>query len=118
MLYIASWSAVTRQIARWTARVLGVGLILLFVVFAVSEGPPPLAWRSVALLMAMAGYVLAWFHDLLGGVMILTGTGTLYLINFVQNRRFPAVFPLMFTPGILLIASVILCRRTNKQAPR
>ena len=118
MSQTTSWLAVIIQIARWTARALGVGLFLLFAAFVVGEGFPPLNWLTVALLVAMSGFVLAWFHDLLAGMVILVGIGAFYLINFSQYGRFPGgpVFPLLFVPGILLIASGLLRGRRHKSA--
>ncbi len=54
-------------VLRWFARLVGVLLLLLLAAFAVGEGlPNPLAmltaeqWLSVALLVMVAGLIVAW----------------------------------------------------------
>jgi hypothetical protein len=68
---------------RWAARLLGLVAVGLFVLFAVEGGPTALAslsWSSpqgmpllLALLVALAGVLIAWRWELIGGVMALGG---------------------------------------------
>jgi hypothetical protein len=67
-------------IGRWTARIAGTLMALFFLVFFVGEGFPPifrLPWReslSVLLMSAMvAGLLLAWKWEGLGGAVALAG---------------------------------------------
>lgn len=70
---------------RWAARVLALIAVGLFVYFAVEFGAkvfPALAWTSlqgipllIALVLALAGVVIAWRWELIGG-MIAVGCST------------------------------------------
>ena len=64
---------VTGRILHWAACLLGTGLALLFLVFAIGEGPPPITMGSVALLVMLVGFLLACWNSLLGGVVSLGG---------------------------------------------
>jgi hypothetical protein len=75
-------------IGRWTARVAGTLMALFFLAFFVGEGFPPifrLPWReslSVLLMSAMmAGLLLAWKWEGLGGVLALAAVGLMPLIG-------------------------------------
>jgi hypothetical protein len=64
----------------WTARLLSVLLLALFCVFLVGEGPPPFLKLSVLetiefslLLLSLAGLVIAFRREALGGVLGLAG---------------------------------------------
>lgn len=94
------------KILRRVARGIGAALLLLFAVFVIGEGLPPLTIQSAALGMALLGLVAAWFSDLAGGLLILGGMAAFYALNFSATGRLPGgwVFPLMFVPGVLLLA--------------
>lgn len=99
-------------ILRWTARIIGTLVVLLIAGLAIGEGiPNPLHQPavvnilSVALITIIAGQVIAWKHEGIGGALIIAGflcfaaighgvllnaafspmliTGTLYLICFL-----------------------------------
>ena len=99
------------RIMHWAACLLGTGLVLLFLAFAIGEGPPPIDTGMLALLIMLAGFLLAWWHGLVGGIISLVGIGCFYIWNFAEGGRFPAgwVFPLCFVPGVLMV--VVWLRR-------
>jgi hypothetical protein len=75
-------------IGRWTARVAGTLMALFFLAFFVGEGFPNifrLHWReslSVLLMSAVvAGLLLAWKWEALGGAVVLTAVGLMPLIG-------------------------------------
>jgi hypothetical protein len=81
-----TWRAAV--IGRWTARIVGTSMALFFLAFFVGEGFPPifrLPWReslSVLLMSAMmAGLLLAWKWEGLGGAVALAAVGLMPLIG-------------------------------------
>jgi hypothetical protein len=109
---------VVARATHWVAGVLGTAIVLLFVMFAIGEGPPaalllnPQTW---ALLVMLTGFILVWWHDLAGGVTSLFGIGAFYLLNYLQVERFPGgpVFPLCFLPGVLAVIAWLMRRRAQ-----
>ena len=97
--------SVLARIIHYAACVLATGLVLLFLAFAIGEGPPPIGVGSAALLVMLVGFLLTWHHGLLGGVVSLMGISFFYMWNFADVGRFPGgwVFPLCFVPGVLLV---------------
>lgn len=99
-------------ILRWVSRLLGLFLIGLILVFAAGLRFNPLALQpteivmTVALLASLAGMVVLWWREGLGGAVSLAGIALFYAINFAASGRFPGdwVFPLFFLPGILALA--------------
>ncbi len=96
----------------WLARMTGACLVTVFVIFAMGEGMrPTLLSRSetlmfFALFVALAGIVIAWRHEGLGGAMSVAGMLAFYLLNFAVTRHWPRglFFPLLFVPGLLFLA--------------
>lgn len=76
---------------RWTARIVGLIAVALFVAFLVVSGSivfSSLSWLSwqglpllLALVAAVAGVVVAWRYELVGGAM--TTAGALAIIGLV-----------------------------------
>lgn len=97
---------------RWIARLLSVGLLVLFAVFIIGEGPPPLSRMTLLWGMIVVGLCLAWYSDLLGAVVILVSTLAFYTLNYSESGRFPGgwVFPLLYLTGVLLLYSYYLRR--------
>lgn len=103
--------------ARWSARLLTVGLNVLLVFFLIGEGFPSL-WGaslqvvvlSMLLLLCWAGLLIALWCEALGGWLALAGSAGFYLADFAASgfRRFPGgpVFPLLLiTPLLYLFVS-------------
>ena len=82
------------QIGRWTARVLGTGVVLVFLFFAVGEGlpgPSQLNTRErlmfVGLGTMLAGLAAAWKWQGLGGLLAVAGAA---MIGVVDRRALAA----------------------------
>jgi hypothetical protein len=110
------------RVLHWTACVLGTMLAVLFMMFVIGNNPPlvlmlePQAW---ALVLMVAGFLVAWRNDLVGGAMGVAGAATFYLINFDKAGNFPSgwVFPLCFVPGVLaIVAGFIHATNARKQS--
>lgn len=96
----------------WVGCIAGTLLVFFFVAFAVGMGLPPLNVGSVALVVMIGGFLLAWRHDWLGGVLSLLGIGSFYVWNFTAAGNLPSgwVFPLCFIPGTLQLGAWLFRR--------
>ena len=106
---------VSARVAHWAGCLLGTAVVLLFVVFAVGEGPPPLGAMNAsfaAVAIMLVGFLLAWWHDLAGGVVSLAGIAAFYALEFAANGHAPSgwFFPLCFVPGVLNVLAWLLRR--------
>jgi hypothetical protein len=104
---------------RWTARILGLALAGLVVVFAIGNrlNPAEMPLREFSMLLALVtaclGCVALWRYERAGGALAVAGITTFYALNFLYSGRFPSgwVLPLFFVPGIVaLIAWALNCR--------
>lgn len=113
-------SLIWGNILKWNGRILGTGLVLLFLLFFVGEGPPPMDIEFVALATMLAGFVLAWWNGLYGGLLSLLGIAAFYALNYAAAGRFPGgwVFPLCFVPGTLCVLGWLMQRCGSEPAPR
>lgn len=104
------------NLAHMSACGLGTLLLGLFVFFfAVAQASPdllrePQAW---VLGLTLAGLLIMWWKDLLGGVLTLCGLALFYGLNFVQSGQLPGgwVFPLSFLPGLLAVIAGLMRSR-------
>jgi hypothetical protein len=96
----------TIAIARWTARVLGTLLLVLVVLFAISEGVPnpfhqPLAVNliSLGMVMMLTGLLAAWKWEGVGGFLVVAG----WILVVIVNRGFRpnGIFEAFLIVGIL-----------------
>ncbi len=102
------------QIIRWTARILGAGLLLLVLVFAVAEGVPnPLRLTfheklaMSGLLSILIGIAVAFKREGLGGGIILAGFVWFWGhdIAMIGYFRINSVFLLFALTGVLFVES-------------
>ena len=110
---------VVMLVARWLARLAGVLMIGLFILLAVGEGPPPLrVWVSpimLGMLTAMAGMVVGWWREGLGGtIVVAAGVGMYAYHLLVWHRWLGGAFPFFFVPGILLLLSYCSSRLLSR----
>jgi hypothetical protein len=82
-------------IARWTARIAGTLMALFFLAFFIGEGFPNifrLPWReSLSVLTigaVVAGLLLAWKWEGLGGALVLAAVGLMPLIGMMRGIGF------------------------------
>ncbi|NOX46530.1 MAG: hypothetical protein GXO89_06080 [Chlorobi bacterium] len=104
----------TKQILKWTARILGGIAIIFFLTFAIGEGVPDMMeedngqLRSIMLLFAFAtlGYVFGWFREREGGVFMMVAGfllgADMYYYGGTNDIMAVLVYSLPFiVPGIL-----------------
>ena len=98
-------------ILRWLARITGLGLVALILLFAIGEGfdlrklTLTTGLMSVAFLAAIVGMLLLWHWEVTGGLMVVLGMLLFYVINFATTGKWPSglVLPSCFLPGILAL---------------
>lgn len=108
---------------RWSARIIGALLVGLVLLFALGEGvrfrdfDAVTGSMAVVFLVALAGMVVLWRWELIGGVMVLVGMGGFYAIDFLASGDLPSgwVLPVCFVPGVLALVSWAV-RRGKKSA--
>ena len=90
----ATWKSLSvfTTVTHWAGCLLASAVVLLFVVFAIGKGLPPLAAMNAsfaAVGVMLIGFVLVWWKDWLGGVISLVG---LALVSSDRDRgEWPAV---------------------------
>jgi hypothetical protein len=96
----------------WIARISGILLLGLFLLFFLGEGgfnPFHLTiielLMTVCILIVLVGILIAWKKEGLGGAMMVGGMILFYVINFIGSGKFPGgwVFQILFVPGILFL---------------
>jgi hypothetical protein len=106
---------------RWIARVMGVCVVGLVVVFFIGEGGfnPLRATRHESLQMlsvmiTCAGLVAAWRWELFGGAMAVGGMLLFYALDFAANGHFPRgwVFGAIGLNGLLFILARLISTRS------
>jgi hypothetical protein len=103
---------------RWTARALALLVVGLFLWFLVEFGARVLArlpWLDpqgvpllAALLVALAGVVVAWRWELVGGLMALAGALAIVALVEVGSGLDTLYAALLFTAPLLVAAALYL----------
>ena len=93
--------------SRWAARVLGVLLVALVVVFMLGEGVPPLVLQTILFWACLAGLIVALRWEGIGGLLALAGMAGFYAINYIFAGRLPRgpFFPLFLVASVLYLVS-------------
>ena len=112
---------IVAQVAHWAGCLLASAVVLLFVVFAIGEGFPPLAALNAsfaAVGVMLSGFLLVWWKDWLGGVISLVGLAWFQAIEIAVNGQ-PSggLFPLLIVPGVLALLAGLM-RGIAKSATR
>lgn len=110
----------SETVVRWLARVWGLASILLLLAFMFGghEQFRPTLNEALALLFfpggVILGLVLAWWRDLVGGLVVVTSLALFYLLLFAWKGSVPLTpyFLLFAAPGFLHVASALLARKT------
>jgi hypothetical protein len=104
----ASWRAAV--IGRWTARIAGTLLFLLFLAFVFGEGPPNLSrltfaerWQALSIAALFLGLPIAWKWEGLGGLIAVAGFGLLCALSASNPQRWVLLVPALV--GALHVAS-------------
>ena len=109
---------------RWTARILALLAVGLFVLFAVELGSkvfPTLSWGPqgiplmVALVVALAGVVVAWRWELVGGIMTVAGVAAIMALVCTGSGTDMLFCAFLFTLPLLVAGALYLgcCYRTR-----
>jgi hypothetical protein len=115
-----SWLALA---LRWTARVTGLLLVGLVLVFMFGYGGPPNVFTQsvpvqlefLATAMMLAGFVLGWWREAAGGGLALIGFALFFGVEMVENGSPPGgAIPLFCVPGVLLLISSVVGRAVRR----
>lgn len=112
------------SVMRWTARVLALVAVGLFVYFAVDFGAsvfPALSWgpQGIPLLVvvgiALAGVLVAWRWELVGGIMTLAGVVGIMALVCLGSGTDMLFCAFLFTLPLLVAGALYLgcCWRTK-----
>lgn len=109
---------------RWTARILALLAVGLFVFFAIDLGArvfPTLSWGPqgipllIVLVFALAGVVVAWRWELVGGIMTVAGVGGIMALVCMGSGTDMLLCAFLFTLPLLVAGALYLgcCVRTR-----
>lgn len=98
---------------RWMARVTGLLLIGMVMLFAIGEGipsltghPPAVQVELIAMGLMLVGFALGWHWEAAGGGLALGGFLTFCGAELVTNGKLPGgAIPLLVIPGVLFLIS-------------
>lgn len=103
---------------RWGARVLALIAVGLFVYFAVEFGSqvfPSLAWTHpqgipllIALVLALAGVLIAWQWELIGGIIAVAGSAAIMAMVYAGSGPDMLYCAVLFTLPLLLAGALYL----------
>lgn len=113
-------------VSRWFARVWSLLSILIILMLAIGESvgskgrrPTSQEWLGLALwpIGAIAGLVVAWFREELGGIIAIACLAGFYAWNLLHSGFLPrGPFFLLFTaPAFLFLAAGLLSRHETAQ---
>jgi len=106
------WVRVLRWVARVTALVMVVFILLMFIGEGIADGFEGLLTLTLreGLLMAafvvvFLGLLLGWRWEVLGGVLVIGGTAAFYWLDFAYSGTLPRgpYFLLIAFPGLLYL---------------
>ena len=110
-------------ICRWTARILGILLVVLMLAIAIGEGVPnpftqPLAVQVgfLALALIVTGIIAGWRWEFFGGILSTAGW-FLFVGSVVGVKRLNLFISLLALPGILYLLSALSRRHNKRQTP-
>jgi len=110
---------------RWIARVMGLCVVGLVVVFFIGEGgfnPLRATWHEslqvLSILITCTGLVAAWRWELFGGAMAVGGMLLFYILDFAANGQFPRgwVFGAIGLNGSLFILARLVSTKSWREA--
>ena len=111
---------------RWTARLVGLLAIGLFIAFVVMSGPSVFANLSllsfqglpllIALLLALGGVLVAWRWELVGGIMSIVGSIAIIGLVCLGSGTDMFLCSLFFTLPLLVagVLYLVCCYRTKE----
>lgn len=109
---------------QWLSRALSAVSVLTILLFFIGEGFNPAAlrlseWTLMIFfpLCVIAGMVIAWWKEGLGGAMTIAGLLAFYVAHFLFSGRLPHgwAFIAFASPGFLFLAHWLLARRKSRK---
>jgi hypothetical protein len=98
---------------RWAGRIIGLIAVGLFLVFLMERGtriPAELTWSNpqgipllLAMIVAVAGVLVAWFLELVGGLMTLIGAASIPVLVFLGSG------PTLLLAALILSLPLFVC---------
>jgi hypothetical protein len=109
---------------RWIARIVALIAVGLFVYFAVEMGArvfPTLTWGPqgipllIAVVVALAGLLVAWRWELVGGIMTVAGVAAIMALVCIGSGTDMFYCAFLFTLPLLVAGALFLgcCWRTR-----
>jgi len=101
---------ITVSLARWTGRACSILMVLLMLAFVFDEGMPKLIKLTspeiilfLAFFIMLGGYIVSWWKEITGAILIISGTVLFWSVNSVATGHlwmgwFIFVFPLSTLP--------------------
>jgi len=111
-------------VLRWTARIIAVGFVVLFLIFFIGEGGPGelmylnaadklgLTFMPVIFIMGLA---VAWKRELLGGTIMALSVIGFNLIRIIARQEFSGEveFAVLLIPSMIFMLLPCLLGRRN-----
>lgn len=113
---------VALRVVRWIARAASLASLGLLGLFATSGGEAPSTFEWVLLacfpIGVGVGMVLAWFREVLGGVVTLGSLAAFHLLLLLDESRPPSGpwFLVLASPGIVLLVVGLIARRSARRS--
>ncbi len=106
-----------KQAMKWLGRVLGFLVCGFFLMFAIGEGVPEIAMGMtgalpilIMLLIALVGYIIAWFSERPGGAVLIVSAVAMAVYHFyiggLENTKGALIYGLPFLIVGLIFFSV------------
>jgi hypothetical protein len=101
-------------VLRWSARISGLLLVVLVVAMTIGHGGPPNVFQAplpvqiefCGLFLSLAGFLVGWRREGLGGLLAATGFAIFCATELIVTGRPPGgAIPLFIVPAVLLLAS-------------
>jgi len=98
---------------RWSARITGLFLAGMVLVFLVGEGPPnpfkqppSVQIEFLGMGLMVFGFLLGWRYEGVGGLLVVIGFVVFAAAELAVNGRLPGgAIPLFAVPGVLYLMS-------------
>lgn len=98
---------------RWSARVSGLLLVGMVLLFLVGEGPPnpfqqppAVQVEFLGMILMVSGFITGWRWEAAGGLMAVIGFALFAATEWIVHAKLPhGALPLFAVPGILYLLS-------------
>jgi hypothetical protein len=111
---------------RWAGRIIGLIVVGLFLLFLIEKGTrivPELTWNSpqgipllLAMVVAVAGVLVGWVLELIGGLMTLVGAVAIPVLVYLGSGPTLLLAALILSLPLLMCGGLCLgcCWRTRR----